>query len=55
MSQVKGKKILVVEDEPVIATVARRVLTAMGFEVEIAINGQVAQHMLDKKVYDLVG
>jgi len=48
----RDKKILVVEDEPVIATIARRVLTTMGFEVDTAVNGLVAQELLGKKHYD---
>lgn len=46
------KRILVVEDEPVIATVVQRVLTAMGFEVDTAVNGLAAQELLGKKDYD---
>jgi len=47
------KKILVVEDEPLISKVCRRVLTGEGLEVDIAVNGQVAQDMIEKKQYDL--
>ncbi len=46
-------RILVVEDEPAISDVCRRVLTSEGFEVDIAINGKVAQDMLVEKDYDL--
>ena len=46
------KKILVVEDEPLISKVCRRVLTSEGLEVDIAVNGQVAQDMIEKKQYD---
>ena len=53
MSQVKGKKILVVEDEPVIAAVVERVLSGMDAEVDIAANGKIAQGMLERKQYDL--
>jgi CheY-like chemotaxis protein len=48
-----GKTILVVEDEPVIAQVCLRTLSSEGFQVEIAVNGQVALDILDKKEYDL--
>ncbi len=48
------KRILVVEDEPAICQVCRRILTDEGFEVDIAANGDVAQDMLGKKDYDLV-
>jgi DNA-binding response OmpR family regulator len=47
------KKILVVEDEPAISDVCRRVLTSEGFEVDIAVNGKVAQDMITGKQYDL--
>ena len=46
------KRILVVEDEPAICELCRRVLTDEGFEVDIAANGKVAQDMImiaDKK------
>jgi len=47
------KRILVVEDEPVISLVCRRTLTAEGFEVDTASNGIVAKEMVNKKEYDL--
>jgi DNA-binding response OmpR family regulator len=47
------KRILVVEDEPSISAVCRRVLTGEGFEVDIAANGKIAQDMLEEKQYNL--
>ena len=47
------KTILVVEDEPTITDVCQRVLTTEGFEVDIAVNGKVAQEMVEKKRYAL--
>ena len=47
------KRILVAEDEPAITQLCLRVLTGEGFEVDIAVNGDVAQDMLQKKDYDL--
>ncbi len=47
------KRILVVEDEPEICNVCRRVLTMEGYEVDIAVNGRVAQDMIEEKQYDL--
>ena len=47
------KRILIVEDEPAICDVCRRVLTSEGFEVDIAVNGKIAQSMLGEKQYDL--
>jgi DNA-binding response OmpR family regulator len=48
------KRILVVEDEPAISQVCQRVLTRDGFDVDTAINGEVAQEMLREKDYSLV-
>jgi two-component system NtrC family sensor kinase len=48
-----AKKALVIEDEPVIARVCHRVLTAEGYQVEIAVNGMVAKDMTGKETYDL--
>ena len=52
-SSVGVKRILVVEDEPGIYQICRRVLTSEGLEVDIAVNGNVAQDMLRKKDYNL--
>ena len=46
------KKILIVEDEPGICEVCRRVLTGEGFAVDCAVNGMVAQDMIEEKQYD---
>ena len=46
-------EILVVEDEPAIHEICRRVFISEGFEVDIAVNGKVAQDMINKKQYDL--
>ncbi len=48
-----AKRILVVEDEPAISAICQRVLAGEGFEVDIAVNGRVAQDMLEAKQYDL--
>jgi CheY-like chemotaxis protein len=55
MKHPKGsrKTILIVEDEPSISQVCLRTLNADGCDVDIAINGVVAQDMLAKKEYDL--
>jgi DNA-binding response OmpR family regulator len=47
------KRILVVEDEPAISDVCRRVLIGEGFEVDIAVNGRIAQDMIEERQYDL--
>ena len=48
-----GRKILIIEDEASISDVCRRVLTREGFEVDIAVNGKLAQDMVLRKQYDL--
>lgn len=52
MNKAHIKTILVVEDEPFISEVCRRVLTDEGFEVAIAVNGLVAQDMIAKQQHD---
>ena len=52
-SDASVKRILVVEDEPAISDVCRRALSGEGFEVDIAVNGKVAQDMIEEKQYDL--
>ena len=47
------KRILVVEDEPVITQVCVRVLNSEGFETDIAVDGKVALGMIEEKQYDL--
>ena len=49
----KIKRILIVEDEPAICEVCRRVLTTEGFEVDIAVDGKLAQDILEEKNYEL--
>ena len=52
-NEVKRQSVLVVEDEPFIAAVCVRTLTAEGFQVDIAVNGEIALEMWRKKDYDL--
>ncbi len=47
------KRILIVEDETTISDVCQRVLVGEGFEVDIAVNGRVAQGMIEEQQYDL--
>jgi len=47
------ERILVVEDEPSIGNICRRVLAGEGYEVEIAVNGRVAQDMIEEKQFSL--
>jgi len=53
MKSSAARKVLIVEDEPPISRVCERVLTAEGFEADIAPNGKIAQGMIEKKDYDL--
>lgn len=50
----KRKRILLVEDEPIICEVCLKVLTREGYDVEIAANGREGEGKLEKKNYDLV-
>ncbi len=45
-------RILVVDDEPVVANICQRMLTTEGFKVDIASNGKIAQQMLQNNHYD---
>jgi len=53
MKSSAARKVLIVEDEPPISRICERVLTGEGFEVDIALNGKIAQGMIGKKDYDL--
>lgn len=53
-SGIDAGRVLVVEDEPVISRVCSQVLRGEGFEVDIAINGNIAESMLEKGEYDLI-
>ena len=46
-------RILIVEDEPSISNLCQRVLTKEGFEVEIAVNGRLAQDMIEERQYHI--
>jgi DNA-binding response OmpR family regulator len=52
-SNANGGRVLVVEDEPAISQVCLRVLSAEGFEVDLAENGARAQSRLKEQDYDL--
>ena len=45
-------RVLVVEDEPAISNVCKRALVSEGFEVDITVNGRIAQGMIEEKQYD---
>jgi DNA-binding response OmpR family regulator len=44
---------LIVEDDPSIGNMCQRVLTKEGFDVEIAVNGMLAQDMIENRQYDI--
>jgi len=48
------KRVLVVEDEPSVSRVCLKTLTGEGLEVNIAVNGSVAEDILKKTDYDLI-
>ena len=52
--EIRGAKILVVEDNQINQQVAREILESEGFWVDIADNGQFAVEMISNKYYDLV-
>lgn len=53
-SSVTKRKILVVEDEPRIRQVCRRVLTSQGYHVDFATTGADAENMLMEEDYGLL-
>ena len=52
-NRINIKRVLVVEDESIIAMICARTLVAEGFQVDVAVNGEVALDMWRKKNYDL--
>lgn len=48
------KRILVVDDDPLVATIAKNKLAMAGFEVETASNGEVALHLLKRTSFDAI-
>ena len=52
-SDTPARRALLVEDEPVISRVCRQTLYDEGFEVDTAINGKIAEAMIEEKEYDL--
>ncbi|MFC1870990.1 response regulator [Chloroflexota bacterium] len=52
-NNVSKRRILVVEDEPIISRVCMKTLTAEGYEVAVAVNGLVAKNMVSDNKYDL--
>ncbi len=49
----RGKRILIVDDEPVIRELCQRVLTEERFEVDMASDGREALSMISEQEYDL--
>lgn len=44
---------MIVEDEPLIGNMCQRILTREGFEVDIAVNGRLAQDMVEERQYHI--
>ena len=53
-NRVSGTSVLVVEDDKTNQAVAQRILSPLGFKVDIADNGAVALNKLQDKSYDLI-
>jgi two-component system NtrC family sensor kinase len=53
-SPVPGKSILVVDDEPAVASLLAEALSRDGYKVDMASNGAVALRMLGARDYDLI-
>ncbi|MDO8442980.1 MAG: response regulator [bacterium] len=53
MISASRKRILIVDDEPEICGLCKRVFTKEGFEVDVASNGRIAQAMIRKRKYEL--
>ena len=49
----KRKKILLVEDEPVIGRLFKRILSDEGFDVDFVQDGRIAIEAVNKKHYDI--
>jgi DNA-binding response OmpR family regulator len=54
LNNINNNRVLLLEDEPVIARILKRILAADGFEVDVAENGQVAKDKINaRNRYDL--
>jgi CheY-like chemotaxis protein len=51
-ANVKKKRILAIDDEPIIIRVSEKILTAEGFDVDVACNGLEAMEMAVNAEYD---
>ena len=49
-----AKRFLVIEDEPAISKICKRVITGEGFRVDTAVSGKTAKAMLNKNDYALL-
>lgn len=52
-SNIRKKRILVVEDELVLGKLCVRILNLEGYDVDLAANGKTAQAMVENKDYDI--
>jgi len=54
MPEEEKRRVLVVDDEPAICAVCKRVLTKNGFEVDIVNDGETAEKSVEEQTYDLL-
>jgi DNA-binding NtrC family response regulator len=50
----ESKRVLIVEDEPIIGRICAETLTGEGFGVDIATNGSIAEDMIEENKYSLL-
>jgi DNA-binding response OmpR family regulator len=54
MTMTNNKRVLVIEDEPSISTICKRVLTTNGYVVDTALDGELAEQEILKIEYDII-
>lgn len=54
LNSIKGKRVLVAEDDAISVKVISGLLSKLGVSIDVAVNGQIALDMLQKNHYDLV-
>ncbi len=54
MKELQGKKILIVDDEPIVRLSCKRILEPEGYEVDIASDGYEAMEKIKENLYDVI-
>ena len=49
-----AKKVLIIEDEPIICTMCQRIFNEKGFEIDVVNDGRAAEEAVSEKEYDLL-